>query len=41
MSTEADTFRKFVVPKLHISKFGGADLLRNAVSQLQTLSNMP
>jgi hypothetical protein len=44
---EADTCRKYVVPKLQaagwenvaviIGKFGGADQLRNAVNQLQTL----
>jgi type I site-specific restriction endonuclease len=47
MTTEADTCREYVVPKLQaagwenmaeiIGKFGGADQLRNAVNQLQTL----
>jgi hypothetical protein len=47
MSTEADTCREYVVPTLQaadwenvaeiIGKFGGADQLRNAVNQLQSL----
>lgn len=47
MSTEADTCREYDVPKLQaagwenvaeiIGKFGGADQLRNAVNQLQSL----
>ena len=45
MTTEADTCREYVVPKLQaagwenmaeiIGKFGGADQLRNTVNQLQ------
>jgi type I site-specific restriction endonuclease len=47
MSTEADTCRECVVPKLQaagwenmaeiIGKFGSADQLRNAANQLQSL----
>ena len=47
MSTEADTYREYVVPLLQaagcenvagiIGKFGGTDHLRTAVNQLQSL----
>ena len=47
ISTEADTCRKYVVPKLQaagwknvaeiLGKFGNANQLRNAVNQVQTL----